>query len=65
MKSKITSALLVFAFVIPGGMTVGQQPQQRDVSITQLQGIIEKLEVVERDPNTPLSFDPSTENKSL
>jgi hypothetical protein len=53
MKSRITSALLVFAFIIPGNIAVAQQPQQKDESITQLQATIEKLEEVERDPATP------------
>jgi hypothetical protein len=53
MKSKITSALLVLAIIMPGITATGQQPQQNDLSIAQLEAAIEKLEAVERDPTTP------------
>ncbi len=52
MKSKIISLLLVLAFLVPGSIAIGQQPQSDDASIAQLEAAIEKLEAVERDPTT-------------
>jgi len=51
MKSKVISALLIFVFIVPGGIAFGQEPQS-ELSVAQLEAIIEKMEAVDRDPAT-------------
>ena len=51
MKSKVIIALLVFVFIVPGGIAFGQEAQS-ELSIAQLEAIIEKMEAVDRDPAT-------------